>query len=639
MAEECGPLSGPASEAGSEGEERQAAEEDESTSEMDQDQFDHEQPNDGAGAQPVPPLPPSSSVRVPTPPAAHPHAAARHAAPAAAEAAAPVAHAGCPLCAHSLERCARCQLKAKTRAQRAATQAREQREAARRAVDANVHTGPCSAALADGSFELVPPEQPTAAAAARKGPPSAAHVPAAAVAGLAAPAPAARPAMRAQPPAAATTPAASRASARAAATSAAATAGVAVPRGGERASWPRLGGEAEVAAVRALLNARALSLQPQPAPDPSLQLEAAEGGAVGAAADCEAELRRLLLGTLCHGENQSVLIVGPRASGKARLVRGVLQRLRSEEADSHGGFQLVQLSGRLQKDDAASLLEVARQLSLEAQLDAHLASLSANGSASGGQLSVAAGLRLILTQLRAASAARQSVVFVLHHFEALASRAKQSLLYSLLDLAQSAHCRLALIGLCTRLDVLDSLEKRVRSRFSGRLLFTAHLCAQRDVLHALGGLLSLPSSAPPEHGGSGGGGQGGADADADACAAALAAHSAPSASAQPASALEQMRSAAAAARTPLCAWPPFLGAAAELRERWHGRVRQALHSDAVRAWAARLGRVGCSRKDIAAKVSRGRSARWLAPAPASAVSPLLEASAQPATAPPPRAVC
>jgi origin recognition complex subunit 4 len=44
----------------------------------------------------------------------------------------------------------------------------------------------------------------------------------------------------------------------------------------------------------------------------------------------------------------------------------------------------------------------------------------------------------------------------------------QTLLYNLFDIAQSRAAPIIVIGLTTELDVVESLEKRVKSRFNHR---------------------------------------------------------------------------------------------------------------------------------------------------------------------------
>ncbi|KAG8912837.1 hypothetical protein FRC00_003651 [Tulasnella sp. 408] len=75
-------------------------------------------------------------------------------------------------------------------------------------------------------------------------------------------------------------------------------------------------------------------------------------------------------------------------------------------------------------------------------------------------------------------------VVILESFDLFATHARQALLYCLLDTAQACHahsdsqanegtskrCGIAVVGVSTRMDTLNLLEKRVKSRFSGRLI-------------------------------------------------------------------------------------------------------------------------------------------------------------------------
>lgn len=62
----------------------------------------------------------------------------------------------------------------------------------------------------------------------------------------------------------------------------------------------------------------------------------------------------------------------------------------------------------------------------------------------------------------------KSVVFILDEFDLFASHPRQTLLYNLFDVAQSRKAPIAVLGLTTKIDVVESLEKRVKSRFSHR---------------------------------------------------------------------------------------------------------------------------------------------------------------------------
>jgi origin recognition complex subunit 4 len=65
----------------------------------------------------------------------------------------------------------------------------------------------------------------------------------------------------------------------------------------------------------------------------------------------------------------------------------------------------------------------------------------------------------------------QAVVFVIDEFDMFAYHPRQTLLYNLFDIAQSRKAPIAVLGCTTRVDVVEMLEKRVKSRFSHRYVF------------------------------------------------------------------------------------------------------------------------------------------------------------------------
>ena len=78
-------------------------------------------------------------------------------------------------------------------------------------------------------------------------------------------------------------------------------------------------------------------------------------------------------------------------------------------------------------------------------------------------------------------------VVVLDAFDLFALHPRQALLYCLLDTVQG--CRtgmdskgLAVVGITTRIDTINLLEKRVKSRFSGRVIRTTGISATADAL-------------------------------------------------------------------------------------------------------------------------------------------------------------
>ena len=91
-------------------------------------------------------------------------------------------------------------------------------------------------------------------------------------------------------------------------------------------------------------------------------------------------------------------------------------------------------------------------------------------------------------------------VVVLDAFDLFALHPRQALLYCLLDTVQG--CRtgmdskgLAVVGITTRIDTINLLEKRVKSRFSGRVIRTTGISATADALSLTKRILCTPISS------------------------------------------------------------------------------------------------------------------------------------------------
>jgi origin recognition complex subunit 4 len=63
-----------------------------------------------------------------------------------------------------------------------------------------------------------------------------------------------------------------------------------------------------------------------------------------------------------------------------------------------------------------------------------------------------------------------SVIFILDSFDEFLTHSRQALLYNLFDIAQSRKAPIAVICMGRQVNVVDGLEKRVKSRFGGRIL-------------------------------------------------------------------------------------------------------------------------------------------------------------------------
>lgn len=168
--------------------------------------------------------------------------------------------------------------------------------------------------------------------------------------------------------------------------------------------------------------------------------------------------------TITAGEGNSMLVIGARGSGKTALVQKVL----SDVAKDNGGdYHVVRLNGFIHTDDKIALREIWRQLGKEMDIEE---------DGSGPGKNYADTLTTLLALLSHPSEqtgeltdqVAKAVIFVMDEFDLFAQHPRQTLLYNLFDIAQSRKAPIAVLGLTTRIDVTNSLEKRVKSRFSHR---------------------------------------------------------------------------------------------------------------------------------------------------------------------------
>nr|CAI5822511.1 unnamed protein product [Callosobruchus analis] len=173
----------------------------------------------------------------------------------------------------------------------------------------------------------------------------------------------------------------------------------------------------------------------------------------------EQQIYELLERTLDSGESNSALVIGPRRCGKTLLVNQVLERLQQKH-----NFQtdciLVKLNGLIHTDDRVALKSTTSQMQLDNVVD---------GKVFG---TFAENLAFLLECLRTGDKCKsKSVMFILEEFDLFCSHHNQTLLYNLFDVSQSAQAPICILGITCRLDVIELLEKRVKSRFSHRQIF------------------------------------------------------------------------------------------------------------------------------------------------------------------------
>ncbi|KAJ2298120.1 origin recognition complex subunit 4 [Coemansia sp. RSA 2706] len=175
----------------------------------------------------------------------------------------------------------------------------------------------------------------------------------------------------------------------------------------------------------------------------------------------------LLRQTVASSEGNTALVVGPRGSGKTAVVERALARL----GEHSGAHHVVRLSGFVHTSDRLALRDIARQLLATQDLEHVLV---------GSFADAFAYILGLLRTSRGAGGPVAPVLFVLEEFDLLAQHPKQALLYALFDVAQSQQTPVAVLGLTARIDAVDLLEKRVKSRFSHRQIFVHGAASLED---------------------------------------------------------------------------------------------------------------------------------------------------------------
>lgn len=142
---------------------------------------------------------------------------------------------------------------------------------------------------------------------------------------------------------------------------------------------------------------------------------------------------------------------------------------------------IVCLNGLIHTDDASALKSITKQMKLETAVDGKVFT------------SFADNLAFLLDCLKSGDrTSSKSVVFILEEFDLFCSHGNQTLIYNLFDVAQSAQAPICVLGLTRRNDVIELLEKRVKSRFSHRQIFLFNESSVDTKMDIFFDLLKLP---------------------------------------------------------------------------------------------------------------------------------------------------
>ena len=171
--------------------------------------------------------------------------------------------------------------------------------------------------------------------------------------------------------------------------------------------------------------------------------------------------------TVTAGESNSMLIIGPRGSGKTTLIEMAVSDLQKQYAHE---FHVIRLNGFFQTDDRLALREIWRQLGREMDTEEDANKVSSYADTMASLLALLSQPEELLGPLEDGKSTK-SILFIIDEFDLFATHPRQTLLYNLFDIAQSRKAPIAVFGLSTKVDAVEHLEKRVKSRFSHRYVY------------------------------------------------------------------------------------------------------------------------------------------------------------------------
>ncbi|KAI9993258.1 hypothetical protein PInf_015336 [Phytophthora infestans] len=165
-----------------------------------------------------------------------------------------------------------------------------------------------------------------------------------------------------------------------------------------------------------------------------------------------AQLEQLFERTVEFGENQSGLLLGAMGGNRRAIVTCAMRNLRNRI----GSFTFVYLNGVILQNELEAFKELTAQLTRATAVKHPMLSY----------WNMYEYLRGLLV---AKAKAGDHVIVILDSLEQFVrenSNAKQLLLYNLLDWLQAKDIKMGVLGITDNYNVVDNLEKRVRSRFS-----------------------------------------------------------------------------------------------------------------------------------------------------------------------------
>lgn len=201
------------------------------------------------------------------------------------------------------------------------------------------------------------------------------------------------------------------------------------------------------------------------------------------------EISRILKQSVIQKESHSAIVVGSRNSYKSHLINNELRYLKKEHPEQ---FIVVRLNGLIHSEHTA-IKSIALQLEIELKKlnndEEGIMPLQIEHSTDNDEdedINVSAGslteiFEKILKLLDATKShsnkkngnnkAKVSVIFIFDEIDTFAGPVRQTLLYNLFDMVEHSVVPVCILGSTSKLNISEFLEKRVRSRFSQRVIY------------------------------------------------------------------------------------------------------------------------------------------------------------------------
>eukprot|EP00871_Galdieria_phlegrea_P005247 jgi/Galph1/5723/GphlegSOOS_G4391.1 len=175
----------------------------------------------------------------------------------------------------------------------------------------------------------------------------------------------------------------------------------------------------------------------------------------------------------------SLLLIGPVGSGKCSIIEESLAKVKLEALEHR--YKIIRLVGALHAEGEGAMKEIHLQMNGNKQKKENnemdncdnLPLFNSNGKDS---------------HLR--------YVFILYGFEYFLKERSQHFVYRLFDALQRNEFHGVVIATSQRYDVVDSLEKRVKSRFSHRIYYMPCFKNSKSLINYVELLLKVDSDAP-----------------------------------------------------------------------------------------------------------------------------------------------